>query len=421
MAKLTSKFIQNASCPGELNRKIYYDEFGLMLRVMGATQTKSWLFKYRWERKSTQISLGSYPQLSLAQAREERDRLRAILKKGLNPKVTKEIEKSKAIDSQQHTIQSLYERASQERINASTRPWSEAHTKRVGFIWKHLKPIYSVPIGNLTKARLRETLVLIDSEIGTATAQQAKHILSMIYSYAESNEYIPRNIIRDFANDPVLRKPQAKDVQKHPFVALENLGHTYYLIRTSKASLANKAFLFILSYTALRVGSLVNLKWSDYDEIKSVLMIPKEVVKNNRAIDVPCAVQARQLLSELKQSQMTIQGNRWRHDMYIFSETGNKPINAETGRVAFQRLLKRNNLPKSVLHGMRSQALILWSKEGFPENAVNVALDHSVVGSSSVSDRYLGEESYLSERLTMTQWIADYYDEQIKLYQANLT
>ena len=135
MSKLTSKFVQNASCPSELNRKTYYDEFGLMLRVMGATQTKSWLLKYRWEGKLTQISLGSYPQLSLAQAREERDRLRSILKKGLNPKVTKEIEKSKAIDSQSQTMQSLYERASNERINASVRPWSKPHARRVGFIW----------------------------------------------------------------------------------------------------------------------------------------------------------------------------------------------------------------------------------------------------------------------------------------------
>ena len=63
MGKLTSKFVQNAPCPPELNRKTYYDEFGLMLMVSRTTQTKLWLYAYRLEGKSTQISLGAYPEL----------------------------------------------------------------------------------------------------------------------------------------------------------------------------------------------------------------------------------------------------------------------------------------------------------------------------------------------------------------------
>ena len=56
MAKLTSKEVQNAVCPSDLRYKTFYDEFGLMLRVMRATQSKTWLLAYRWESKSTQIS-----------------------------------------------------------------------------------------------------------------------------------------------------------------------------------------------------------------------------------------------------------------------------------------------------------------------------------------------------------------------------
>ena len=53
MAKLTTKFIQNAICPPEQRMKTYYDELGLQFRIMRATQTKSWLFQYRWEGKLT--------------------------------------------------------------------------------------------------------------------------------------------------------------------------------------------------------------------------------------------------------------------------------------------------------------------------------------------------------------------------------
>ena len=56
-------------------------------------------------------------------------RLRAILKKGGNPKVTKDLEKAKIVDSQKHTIQSLYALATEECINNPIKPWTPKHAK----------------------------------------------------------------------------------------------------------------------------------------------------------------------------------------------------------------------------------------------------------------------------------------------------
>ena len=75
----------------------------------------------------------------------------------------------------------------------------------------------------------------------------------------------------------------------------------YYLLKNTKASLAVMSLLMIGSYTALRVGSFIDLKWEDYDETKSVFVIPPEKIKNRRAVNSPLPNQARQLLAELKQ------------------------------------------------------------------------------------------------------------------------
>ena len=421
MAKLTTKFIQSATCPPDMNRQHYYDEFGLMLRVTRATEAKSFIYSYRFQGSEPhQISLGKYPQLSLAQARLERDRLRAILKSGANPKVTKDLEKAKIVSDQNHTIKSLYALATDERINNPIKPWTPKHAKGMAYAFGLLKELHNIPIADLTKGKLREALVKITLETGGASGQNCKKLMSIIYGYAENNDIVPSNLVKHFAKDPILRKPRAEDTNKLPFIPLENIGITYYLLKNTKASLAVKSLLMIGSYTALRVGSFIDLKWQDYDETKSVLVIPPEKMKNRRAVNSPLPYQAKQLLAEIKNVQMQFQGNRWNTSMYIFSEDGSNPINSESGRVHLQRTLKKNNLPKAVFHGFRSVAQILWSKQQFVDNAINVQLDHSVIGGSSVIDRYLGEESFMAERVEMVQWLADHIDNEVKIYKASL-
>ncbi|MDA7760842.1 integrase family protein [Methylophilaceae bacterium] len=421
MAKLTTKFIQSATCPPDMNRQHYYDEFGLMLRVTRATEAKSFIYSYRFQGSEPhQISLGKYPQLSLAQARLERDRLRAILKSGANPKVTKDLEKAKIVSDQNHTIKSLYALATDERINNPIKPWTPKHAKGMAYAFGLLKELHNIPIAQLTKGKLREALVKITLETGGASGQNCKKLMSIIYGYAENNDIVPSNLVKHFAKDPILRKPRAEDTNKLPFIPLENIGITYYLLKNTKASLAVKSLLMIGSYTALRVGSFIDLKWQDYDETKSVLVIPPEKMKNRRAVNSPLPYQAKQLLAEIKNAQMQFQGNRWNTSMYIFSEDGSNPINSESGRVHLQRTLKKNNLPKAVFHGFRSVAQILWSKQQFVDNAINVQLDHSVIGGSSVIDRYLGEESFMAERVEMVQWLADHIDNEVKIYKASL-
>ena len=67
MKKMTSIMISNLKKPG-----IYSDYNGLRLRVT-KNSTKNWIFRYRWFGKTKDMGLGSYPEVSLAQARQKRD------------------------------------------------------------------------------------------------------------------------------------------------------------------------------------------------------------------------------------------------------------------------------------------------------------------------------------------------------------
>ena len=70
--------------------------------------------------------------------------------------------------------------------------------------------------------------------------------------------------------------------------------------------------------------------------------------------------------------------------------------------------------------GFRSAVQILWTKQQFVDNAVNVQLDHCVIGGYSVIDRYLGEESFMAERGEMVKWLADHIDNEVKSCQDSL-
>ena len=100
----------------------------------------------------------------------------------------------------------------------------------------------------------------ITLETGGASGQNCKKLMSIIYGYAENNDIVPSNLVKHFAKDPILRKPRAEDTNKLPFIPLENIGITYYLLKNTKASLAIKSLLMIGSYTALRVGSFIDLE-----------------------------------------------------------------------------------------------------------------------------------------------------------------
>jgi len=413
----TTKFIDSSKCPEGLSRKTYY-ESGLSL-VISKNQVKSWTYNYQFLNKRYCIGLGSYPEVSLSEARKERARMKLLLENGKNPKLIKSLEKKKTFDHQANTIESLYELSTAERINKKVNPWSKAHIKRTQYIWKLLAPIHEIPIRDLTKALLRSTLVDIASKT-PSSGQKAKDLMSVIYGYAVRNDIIPTNLVSSFSDDPILRKPKPDETNMQSFVPLDKLGHLFYLVKSSQMSMPSKAFLFIDSYTALRVNSLIGAKWSDYDEAKSILNISADKMKNNRATQCPLPFQAKVLLGELKEIQQMLSGTSWSEKMYIFSEDGKKRINNDTPLHSMKRILNKHNFPHATVHGFRTICQIKWTQDKFISEAINIQLDHSVTGGSSVVDRYLANEAFLPERAKMTQHMADYISSEITSHIASI-
>jgi FOG: TPR repeat, SEL1 subfamily len=64
------------------------DGRGLYLEIV-SSGNKLWRFRYTYKGKQNRMSLGSYPEVSLNDARKKRDELRLLLAKGIEPHLEK--------------------------------------------------------------------------------------------------------------------------------------------------------------------------------------------------------------------------------------------------------------------------------------------------------------------------------------------
>lgn len=82
--------------------------------------TKSWHFRFSWQGKQPRISLGTYPTLSLKEARTKRDAMHALIANGIDPRAQKAKAKS-IVESKQPTFKEFIPE------------WKELKFKKLGF------------------------------------------------------------------------------------------------------------------------------------------------------------------------------------------------------------------------------------------------------------------------------------------------
>jgi integrase len=407
MGNLRTRQCETLKCPSTKKMVNHYDGDGLYFRITNKG-SKSWLYFFTWNKKRNLMSIGSYPNpYSLALARQERDKLKKILAEGRNPKIARDMKKEEVVGASLQTIEHLYKAVVKERTNSKRNAWSENHSSRTAYTWKHLEPIAKVPITELTKKRLRDLLVSINQRIGASTGDKCKALMSSIYSHAVANDIVQNNLVSSFAKDPELKKRSADEIAQQPSITYDRLGETFTLINDGDMTIVNKYALFCLQYTSLRVGSLLSNRWENYDQAKKLLRINKEFVKNKKAINCPVIKEMADMFETLKKIQQKV-NNTWDKKCFIFSTDGKHHINVESPNKALKRLILTHKLGfRAVPHGMRQATETEWIKANFLTTAINVQQDHKSTTGDAVRDRYISkDEDFFDERTKMLEHMA---------------
>ncbi|WP_445146253.1 tyrosine-type recombinase/integrase [Dyella sp. Tek66A03] len=367
------------------------DGLAVEVPVSGALR---WRYRYRFASKAKMLSLGTYPAVSLAQARQRRDAARVQLAHGIDPSTHRQTVKHAQIQALapvvtfQHVALQWAERQSVAQITANKSQWIFA-----SFLFPE---IGDMPIGEITPRILLDALRKIEETGKLHTASRAKVKAGQVFRFA---------ILEGLTdNDPTaslrgaIKTPKAKH---HAAITdPKAVGELLRAIEGFSGQYVTQCALKLAPLVFVRPGELRQAQWSEFDLDEALWRIPATRMKMKAAHLVPLSTQAIVVLRELH--AMTGQGG------YVFPgiRTSSRPMSENTINAALRRLGYSGD--EMTGHGFRSLAATRLNEMGWNPDAIERQLAHAE--SNKVREAYTHAAQYLDERKRMMQAWADCLD-----------
>ena len=387
---LTDTAIKKAR-PGDKPVKLS-DGKGLYLLV-NPVGSKLWRWKYRVLGKEKVMSLGIYPDVSLAQAREGMDKARKILAAGDDPMAIRKADKVATRTAAENSFETV------------ARLWwahwkparSEQHAGQVirRFEANVFPHIGSRPVSEIQAPELVAMLKAIAARGVNDLAKRALQTSSQVFRYAIAHGQATRNPATDIKPSDVLVSRQKKNLARIDGKELpELLRHIDAYHGAAMTRLAMK----LMAITFVRTTELIGARWAEFDLDAARWDIPAERMKMKTPHIVPLSVQAVNLLQTLQ----LITG----HSVMLFpgERDHEKPMSNNTILKALERMGYKGRMTG---HGFRGVASTLLHEMGFDHAHIELQLAHQE--RDEVSAAY-NHATYLKQRAKMMQHWADYLD-----------
>jgi integrase len=382
------------------------DASGLSLYV-APNGTKSWHFRFSWHGKQPRMSLGTYPEISLKDARELRDQARTLVAKGVDPRSTRREEKRAASSSAVKT----FEVVANEWYAFKLPRWAEAKkgaaVQAQLYLDKDLIPALGrIPIAEVKRADVLACLRVIEKRGALNVARKCRTWLNEIFRYGIASDYLEINPAADL--DIVAAK---EPPEKHnPMLRQRELKAFLQALEQADVKDYTKSAIRILLLTAVRTGELRQATWTQFDLDGALWTIPASSVKQlQKVIRAKGGDKVPPYLVPL--SRQAVEEVRKVHQMtgsYKLLIAGRheptKPISDGTVNMALKRMGYEGRLTG---HGIRATISTALNEMGYNEDWIEAQLSHA--GSSKIRKTYNHAEYVEQRRVMMQEW-ADYLD-----------
>lgn len=343
---------------------------------------KSWIQRIRIDGQTTNIGLGPYPVVTLAEARKRALENRRKVEKGIDPRRNIGNGHAPSFAEATDAVIVIY-RTGWKQGGRTEQKW---RTTLQDYAFPTLG---AKPVDKITTADVMAVLVPIWHE-KPVLARTLKQRIGAIMRWAVCQGFRADNPAGD-AIAAGLPK-QNGHTNHHRAVPHNQVASVINEVRRSAALPATRACFEFLVLTAARTSEARLASWSEVDMEGAVWTIPGERMKSGREHRVPLSMRS---LDVLEQAQQW----RDRSDLVFPSRTG-RPL----GHSTLLHLMRRLRIDATP-HGMRSSFRI-WAEEctDTPRTVAEAALAH--VNRNQVEAAYLRSDLFDRRRVLMDQWAA---------------
>jgi integrase len=365
----------------------YSDGQGLALRVK-ANGTKMWLFNYSkpFTTQRVNISFGVYPDVSLAEARERRDKARALVSNNTDPKEYREAFILKKATEASQTLKQV------------ARKWLEVKKSTVSTdhatdIWRslelHIFPyLAQVSIHEITAPKAIEALTPLATKGSLETVRRVAQRLNEVMYFAVNSGVIHAN-----PTSGISKAFKTPNKQHLPTIKPNELPQFLKDFKTARIKATTRAMMEWQLHTMVRPFEAAGTRWDEIDLDALLWTIPAERMKKKREHIVPISKQALAILEHIR----PISGHR----EHVFPSDKNPK--AHTSEQTPNMVLKRMGYGgRLVAHGFRSLASTTLNEQGFNADVIEAALAH--VDGNEVRKAYNRAEYIDQRRVIMTWW-----------------
>lgn len=380
-----------------------FDGLGLFLHV--TAKAKTWRLKYYFHNFENLATIGQYPQVTLTQARKERDRLKELIGQGIDPNQAKKQNKAEQQAQAKALAEKVtaytFENAFFDWFNFKSSEWTDKHASGLLARFKnYMQPLASMPLDDITAADCIAMLKTIESQGKLTTMAKARIQLGQIMRYAVSTGKLASSPERDISNDIFTKTPKSHFAHQTDPKIIQGIYQTISLPYSGHPTIHNA--LKLLALTFLRANELAGLKWCEVDLDKRLLRIEADRMKMKRAHLVPLSKQAVEVLEQ--QKAFYAGGD------YVFSSWRN-PRGHITTQSLLVALRKQGVKDEDFTnHGWRHAASTVLHELGFNSDWVEMQLAHVITGVRGVYNK----SQHLPERAGMMQAWADFLTEKVK-------
>lgn len=357
-----------------------------------------WLFDYTRPiiKKRNTLSFGTYPELSLADARLKRTEVRSLIARDIDPAVHKQRENDRRRLSDESTFSVVADKFRE------TEELKESSQNRNSYIWDKLYlSLGNKPIADITALDVLDTCRIYENQGKFDSAKRMRSKASHVFKYAIVLGLCKFNVADQISG--ILKSGQVNHYAAITDEAqLGKLLADIEVLGVRGSAIVNYA-LKIMPHVFIRPGELRNSKWSDVDFDKNVWAYTPSKTENQTFLEhvIPLSSQVRSMLEDLH--KLTGQGT------YLFPsyKKGCDVISDSTLNKRLKKYGFENG--ETTGHGMRATARTLLDEVlGFKIERIEQQLAHQV---KDMHGRAYNRTKYLKERAEMMQVWSDYLDD----------